>query len=169
MRALHFLFSPSGRLQPGPFVIAALAVYAAGVSSQLLTGQDAVARGGLWLFAAVQAVLTWIWFCLHAGRLHDAGRGSGLAAGVALLYALSVVLLVIVATAFFTAEGSTPPGGSATGALGLMLLLSIFSALSGPQDSGAVIVALLAIMAYLPIALAVVLTPWAATRPSAGT
>ena len=97
MHALRFLFSPSGRLRPQPFVFAAAGVYAAGVASHGLTTADVIARLGLWAFVAVQAVLVWIWFVLHAKRLRDAGRGAGLAAGVGLLYVLSIVLLVILA------------------------------------------------------------------------
>ncbi len=79
---------------------------------------DIVARTGLWPFVAAQAVLIWIWFALHAKRLHDAGRSTGLAAGAALLYALSVVLLLIVATAFFTTSPSAATGANPTARLG---------------------------------------------------
>src|SRR5580692_11893212 len=106
MQALSLLFSPNGRLRPQPFIYGALAVYALGAASQLLTRPDVMMRGGLWLFAASQAVLIWIWFALHAKRLRDADRAAGLAAGASLLYALAVVLLLIVATAFFTTSPS---------------------------------------------------------------
>src|SRR5579872_6466374 len=90
MAALRFLFSPFGQLAPRPFVVAAVAVYAAGAASQLLTMPDMLRHGGLWAFGGMQALLTWIWFALHAKRLRDAGRPIGLAAGASVLYALSV-------------------------------------------------------------------------------
>src|ERR1700684_2539010 len=101
MQALRFLFSPSGRLAPQAFVIAAIAVYAAGAAAQYLTTPNILALSGLWSFAAAQAVLIWIWYALHARRLRDSGHSIGLAAGAAALYALSVVLLLILATGFF--------------------------------------------------------------------
>ena len=168
MRALHFLFSPSGRLRPQDFGIAAAAVYAAGLASQWLTRPDALAHGGLWLFAAVQAALIWIWFALHAKRLHDADRASGPAAAVAVLYAISIVLLVIVAAAFFNVSSATLTDANTTSALGLILLLSVIATLSGPHnhDFGEFLVVVLTVLAFLPIVLALAVTLWAATRPS---
>jgi uncharacterized membrane protein YhaH (DUF805 family) len=168
MQALRFLFSPTGRLPAKPFVIAALVLYAVGLVSLPLTGQPAFGRSGLWLFAAVQALLTWIWYALHARRLHDAGRSSGVAAAIAVLYALSVVLLVLVGAAFFTASGSAFGNANAAGALGLSLLLTIIDAVSGPHgyDASWLVVLLLLTMAYVPIILAMALTLFAATRPS---
>ncbi len=81
MQALRFLFSPNGRLKPQPFIYGAVAVYLFGIASHLLTTPDVMTRGRLWPFIAAQVVLIWIWFALHAKRLHDAGRGNGLAAG----------------------------------------------------------------------------------------
>ena len=69
------LVSPQGRLQPRPFLAVIAAVYIAGALSHWLTVPDVIARVGLWAFAAVQAALIWLWFVLHAKRLHDAGRG----------------------------------------------------------------------------------------------
>jgi hypothetical protein len=61
-------------------------------------------------------VLIWLWFTLHRTRLRDAGVGSGFAAGVALLYSLSVVLLVIVEASFAGAiSGQTGDAKAASG------------------------------------------------------
>jgi len=166
MQALRFLFSPSGRLEPRTFITAVIVVYAAGVASQLLTLPAILAHGGPWPFAASQAVLTWIWFALHARRLHDAGRSVGLAAGAAVLYALAVALLLVVATAFFTiAAGSAD---SATGALGLILFVIVINILihAPSVDIGWYIVLALVVMACLPFIVAACVTLWAATRPS---
>ncbi len=79
MQAVHFLFSPNGRLKPQPFIYGAAGVYLFGVASHLLTTPDVIRHGGLWPFVAAQILLVWIWFVLHAKRLHDAGKSSGLA------------------------------------------------------------------------------------------
>jgi hypothetical protein len=167
MQVLRFLFSPAGWLSPQPFILTAAAVYAAGVASQWLTVPEVIDRAGLWPFVAVQAALIWIWFALHAKRLRDAGRGLGLAAGVALLYTLSVVLLIIVAVAFFsTVQG---PDANAAGATGLILFVWIIALLLGSPhyDLSWLMAAILTTLALAPVIVAVVFTIWAATRPSA--
>jgi uncharacterized membrane protein YhaH (DUF805 family) len=168
MQTLRFLFSPSGRLGPQAFAVAVIAVYAAGAASQWLTVPGVVARHGLWPFVLAQAMLIWVWFALHAKRLRDADRTTGLAAGASLLYALAVVLLLIVATAFFSTFPSAMSGTNPTGAPGLILLLSIIAALAGSAsyDVGWFVVVILMVLAFLPIVVAVAVTLWAATRPS---
>jgi uncharacterized membrane protein YhaH (DUF805 family) len=168
MQALRFLFSPSGRLPPRSFVVAALAVYLAGAASQLLTATEITTRGGFWLFAAVQAVLTWIWYALHAKRLRDANVAVGIAAGVSVLYALSVTLLLFVGAAFFVAASGATTSPDTTGAMSLILLVTIIATLSASSsyDAGWFIVAVLTALAILPVVLAVFVTVRAATRPS---
>jgi uncharacterized membrane protein YhaH (DUF805 family) len=167
MRALRFLFSPAGRLSPQAFLVAAGVVYVAGVAAQSLTMPGVIDRAGLWPFVAVQALLVWIWFSLHARRLHDAGRGAGLAAGVGLLYVLSVALLIVLAASFFNpADGEVADAGTAS-ALGLILLAAILAVLLGSPhyDLAWLMVAMLTVMALLPIIVAVVFTLWAAKLP----
>jgi hypothetical protein len=168
MQLLRFLSSPNGRLPPQPFIFGAAAVYLLGAASHLLTVPDVIARTGLWPFVIAQAVLIWIWFVLHAKRLCDAGRGSGLAVGVALLYVLSIALLLIVAEGFFNTSDGLMANPNAAGALGLILLLYIVSTLAGAAqyDLAWVVVAILTLMAFLPIIAALSLTLWAAMRPS---
>jgi uncharacterized membrane protein YhaH (DUF805 family) len=165
---LRFLFSPFGRLAPQPFVAAVLAVYAAGIGAQWLTMQQVLAHAGIWPFAIAQVLLIWIWYVLHARRLHDAGRPVDLAAGAAALYALSIVLLLIVAMNFFTpSAGGTDP--NATAALNIVLLIAVIAALTqtSGHDVGGLILALCIVMAFLPVIVAVAVTCWAATQPSA--
>jgi len=168
MQALRLLFSPSGRLPPRTFIIAAVAVYLAGAASHALTVPDVIARAGLWPFLAAQALLIWIWFALHAKRLHDAGRPAGLAVGVSVLYTLSVALLVIVAASFYGALAGQVPDASTASALGLILLISIIAILLGSPhyDLAWLMVAILLLIAFVPLVLAAVTTLWAATRPS---
>src|SRR5580692_3782598 len=168
MQALRFLFSPSGRLGPQAFAVAVIVVYAAGAASQWLTVPGVVARNGLLPFVLAQAVLIWIWFALHAKRLRDADRATGIAAGVSLLYALSVVLLLIVGAAFFDTSANVGLDANATSALGLILLIAIYTTLSGGSayDLTWVVAATLALLAFLPIIAALALSFFAATRPS---
>ena len=171
MQTLRLIFSPSGRLAPQAFIVAAILVYLVGIASHLLTGSSVVLHAGLWPFLFVQALLIWIWFAAHAKRLHDADRTAGLAAGVAILYALSIALLVIVAASFYGALAGQMPYADANtaSALGLILLVSIIAILLGAPhyDLAWLMVAILLLIAFVPVVLAFVVTLWAATRPSA--
>ena len=167
MQTLRFLFSPTGRLEPRAFVFAAIVVYALGVAAQWLTMPDILLRAGIWPFAVAQALLVWAWYVLHARRLHDAGRPVDLAAGAALLYGLSIVLLLIVTIGYFKPyAGVVDP--NATAALNIILLIMVVSALtqSASHDVGVLIVTVLMVLALLPVIVAVAVTLWAATRPS---
>jgi hypothetical protein len=169
MQALTALL-PAGRMRPRPFLAAIAAVYLAGALSHWLTVPDVIARVGLWAFAAVQAALIWLWFVLHAKRLHDAGRGEGLAIAVALLNVLSLVLLLLLATNFFSgSEPGSLGNSSATSALELVLLLYIVMALTGPlqYDLTWIVVAILTLFAFVPVLIALFFTLWTATRTSA--
>lgn len=170
MAAVLSIISPQGRLRPQPFLAAVAAVYITGALSHWLTVPDVIARVGLWAFAGAQAALTWLWFVLHAKRLHDAGRSEGLAIAVALLYVLSLVLLLLLATNFFA--GSEPDSlgnASATSALELILLLYIVMTLMGPMqyDLTWIVVVLLTLFAFVPVLVALFFTLWTATRTSA--
>jgi uncharacterized membrane protein YhaH (DUF805 family) len=168
MHALRLLLLPSGRLPRQAFAFAVILVYAAGAASHLLTSPDVIAHAGLWLFVAAQALLIWIWYALHAKRLRDAGRPAGLAAGVGLLYVLSVVLLIFVAASFFNTSGEVADVNAAS-ALGLLLLASIIAAQLGSShyDVSWLIVTVLVVMAVVPVVVAALFTCWAALQPSA--
>jgi hypothetical protein len=165
---LSFRLLPSGILRPKAFLVAAILLYAVGAVSHVLTAPGVIATAGPWPFAAIQAVLIWLWFTLHSKRLRDAGVGSGLAVGVALLYALSVVLLVLVEASFAgTISGQTGDAKAASG-LQLILLVSVIALLlsSAHYDSASAVVALLLAIEFIPIVLAVGTTAWAASRGS---
>jgi hypothetical protein len=61
------------------------------------------------------------------------------------------------------------PDANTAGALGLILLLSILAILLGAPhyDLAWLMVAILLLIAFVPIVLAVTVTLWAASRPSA--
>ncbi len=162
------LLSPHGRLRPHAFIYGALAVYLFGAASHLLTTPGVISRAGLWPFIAAQALLVWIWFVLHAKRLHDAGRGSGLAVGIGLLYVLSIVLLIFIADSFFNTTDGLMNNAAATGALELILLLYVIVTLIGSPHydlAWLLVVALLAV-GFVPIIVALIFSVWAARRPS---
>ncbi|MGA8612978.1 MAG: hypothetical protein WB760_15030 [Xanthobacteraceae bacterium] len=167
MRALRLLFSPSGRLERQAFVFAAVGVYAAGVVSQWLTGPGIMAWGGVWPFATVQVVLIWIWFSLHAKRLHDADRSAGVAGAAAIVYFLAVMLLLFLLGTFFGEVSTSAHDLNATSALTLILFIWIVAILSGTPGANLYWLGVLVLVAAaLPIIFTVAVTLWAATRPS---
>lgn len=168
MEALIVLLSPSGRLSPQAFLFGAFAVYAAGAASHLLTMPAVMARGGPWLFAAAQAVLIWVWYVLHAKRLRDAERSVAPAVAASILYGLAIILLLILAVSFYYPLAGQGTDANTASALGLILLLSVVSVLLGsPQyDLASLVAAILLLLAFLPVILAVGVTLFAGTRPS---
>ena len=155
------VLTPQGRLRPQPFLISIAAVYLVGAASYLLTVSDVTARIGLWPFAAVQALLTWIWFTLHAKRLHDAACGHVLAIAVALLYLLLSVLVLLLLAPLVDGMPSSAPG--------LILLLYIIMTLAGSlrYDLTSIVVIVLTLSSFAPILIALGFTLWTATRTSA--
>jgi uncharacterized membrane protein YhaH (DUF805 family) len=168
MQVLRFVFSPDGRLEPRTFMFAVIIVYLIGAASHLLTLPAIIARDGPWPFAAGQALLIWIWFALHARRLRDAGRGVAPAVGASLLYALSVTLLVILATSFYVPLAGEVPDANAASALGLILLVSIIAVLLGSShyDLTWLAVAVLFFLSLAPLLVALGVTWWAASQPT---
>ena len=167
MQTLVLLFSPSGRLNRRAFVLVAIGVYAAGLASQWLTSPGIMARGGVWPFAVVQALLIWVWFSLHAKRLHDADRSAGIAGAAAILYLLAITLLLVLLGTLFADFSKDAHDPNATSALTLILFIWIVAILSGAPGAdlywlGVVVL----VAAALPTIFAVAVTLWAATRPS---
>jgi uncharacterized membrane protein YhaH (DUF805 family) len=169
MDALCLLFSPSGRLGPQAFIFNVIAVYAVGVAAQWLSVPKIQGNAGIWPFVVVQAVLIWIWYVLHAKRLRDADRPTGLAAGAALLYALAVVLLLIVATNFFQPYIGGPSDSSATAVLNVTAFIAVLLELTrmSAGDLNMFVLGIFIVMAFLPMIVALAVTVWAASRPSA--
>jgi uncharacterized membrane protein YhaH (DUF805 family) len=124
--------SPQGRLAPKPFVLGVVLVYVAGIAAHALLSGEITARAGLWPFVIMQAALIWAWLVLHIRRLRDAGEGPAAAIGVALIYTLSLGLLLMLVV-FLTnpdaigapAGGERPPGDAAVGTLLVLFLFAI--------------------------------------------
>ena len=125
--------SSEGRLGRRHFWLALAAVYLASIVSQWLLTGSVTARSGVWPFALVQAGILWSWTVVHIKRLRDAGRPAAGAIGVAILYGLSLGLLLLVVAVFLT--GSDTPGAELPIAsmLGFFLLLAILGVLFSPD------------------------------------
>ncbi len=169
MNAMPERSSSAGRLAPRPFLWMAAGVYVAGFLSQVLISGPALAYGGLWAFAGAQAALLFAWHRLHVRRLRDAGRATGIAGGIALLCALSVLLLLLVVG--FLQEMLPPDGGEGAGRLAVLFGLAVvMGMLLHAIDMGAagLMLILLGLVALVPVMLAAGFSVWAATRPRAG-
>jgi uncharacterized membrane protein YhaH (DUF805 family) len=169
---LAFFLSASGRIAPRPFWLGAVAVYAASLISHALTDLPVVARAGLWPFVLAQAILTWSWYALHAKRLRDGGVGTGGAAGAAILYGLAGLLMVLILAVFMDVGSGAPeaaPGDPASSRfLGFLFVLYVIGVLWGTIDFGSFwwLVALLLLIALLPILVGLGFTLYAGTRPT---
>jgi uncharacterized membrane protein YhaH (DUF805 family) len=162
------LLAPSGRLARRPFAIAVSVVYVLNFLSQVLLIAPVTGRMGLWPFALAQAVLIWAWFVLHARRLRDAGRGPGTALGIAILYTLAVVLVLLIMAMFTATDSSIAPIKDGQGLLRLFVVVFVLMTLLGDPSVGVLWYWLLGFVVLLltPVVIALGFTIWTATRPS---
>jgi hypothetical protein len=172
MQTLRRFIFPLERLEPRGFSAAAVAIYLAGAASQLLTAPHLVIHLGLWLFAAVQAVLIWLWLCVHANRLRDAGETVGPAVAASVLYALSIILLLLVVTSAFAGLVTADVNEmDAAGLIAIVLLLSVAGSMFGPaqqHDAAWLLTLIFTAAAFVPVIVALAVSIWAATRPATG-
>jgi uncharacterized membrane protein YhaH (DUF805 family) len=131
------IVSTQGRLARKPFALGVLGVYVAGIAAQALLSGEVMGRAGLWPFIIAQAALIWIWLVLHIRRQRDAGQGPAAVIGVALVYLLSIGLLLLL-VAFFTHPAAVGPSGvgdsPARGvAIGTVLVVFLFNILFTPD------------------------------------
>ena len=163
------VLSTSGRLAPLPFALAVLVVYLVSFGSQVLLAPPVTRWAGVWAFALVQLVLIWLWVVLHGSRLRDAGRPTGLVYGVACVYALEIVLLVLLVWLILSAGMNRPDEGASNASiLQLFVILYLFALLTGDPNLGALqfwIMGFVVLM-LLPVVIAIGFSIWAGTRPS---
>jgi uncharacterized membrane protein YhaH (DUF805 family) len=154
------------RLGRGPFVVAAMAVYGASFLSQGLLTAPVTKLFSVVPFLIVQVVLIWLWIVLHRRRLRDAGRPSGMAIGIALLYALEVILLALLIWMLTAPADQT---GDSAGIFHLYLILYLIGSLGGESNLAGLQYWLIGLVALLlmPAAISVIFSLWTATRPSA--
>lgn len=167
MDPLALFTSSQGRLTPKQFWLSLLVVYAASFASQFLLSGAVTARSGLWPFALVQAAILWSWTVVHIKRLRDAGRPPAGAIGVALLYGLSVALVLLLI--LVVDSGSRPVPGSQEApahsllafALLIGLLVFLFDPNLGPFTT---IFKALALIACLPFIISLVFSLYTGLR-----
>jgi len=147
-------------------VLAATGVYGASFLSQGLLTAPVTKLFSVVPFLVMQVVLIWLWVVLHRRRLRDAGRPSGLAIGIAILYALEVILMALLIWMLTAPAEQT---GDAAGIFHLYLLLYLIGSLSGESNLAGLqywLMGLVGLM-LLPALISVIFSLWAATRPSA--
>jgi hypothetical protein len=157
--------APAG-IKPGPFIVAALLLYIASFISQMLLSQPVTSRLSVVPFVIAQAVLIGLWIVLHRRRLTDAGRPWGTVIGIAMVYALEVVLLVILAAFIVSAGDGGASGDNAV--LNLFVIFYLLALFNGDTALAGLQLWLMAFAAVmlLPVVIAVCFSIWAATRPS---
>jgi len=153
MDAMRPIFLASGRIPPRPFAITILLLYVVAFLSQILLAAPVTARLGFWPFTVLQAALIWLWFALHASRLRDSGRGIGPAIGIACLYALAVILLMLLVGALDTPAMHRPGSGRAAHAsvVQLFVVLDMITRILGNPDPAGFGFILLVFMAMILI------------------
>jgi uncharacterized membrane protein YhaH (DUF805 family) len=153
----------------GPFAVAVIAVYLLSFASQVLLSPPVTGHMSVVPFIIVQAVLIGAWIVLHRRRLADAGRPSGTTIGIAAVYALEIVLFTaLVWLLLSTSTASNDGAGSEATILHLFVVLYFMALLTGDPTLGVLQYWLIgfAILMVLPVAIGVVFSVWAGTRPS---
>jgi uncharacterized membrane protein YhaH (DUF805 family) len=157
----------AGRLGRGPFVLAVLAVYAASLLSQGLLTAPVTARMSVVPFLLAQIALTAVWIVLHRRRLRDAGRPTGIVIGIAMIYALQVILLALLIGVLTSSARDDTNSGAAI--FHLFAIIYLLGSITGESNLAGVQYWLtgFAVAMFLPVVVAIVFSLWTATRPSA--
>jgi uncharacterized membrane protein YhaH (DUF805 family) len=159
--------SQTSRLARRPFIVAVVVVYALSFVSQMLLSAPVTGRLSVVPFVLVQIVLIAVWIVLHRRRLHDAGRPGGIAIGIAMIYALEMVLLTLLIWIVSAPAGTSNFADEGAGVFHLFAFLYLLGVLSGDSNLGALQIWLMgfAVVMFLPILIAMCFSVWAATRP----
>jgi uncharacterized membrane protein YhaH (DUF805 family) len=168
MDLIALFTSSEGRLTRQTFWLGLLFVYAASFASQFLLTGEVTARSGLWPFAIVQAAILWSWTVVHIKRLRDAGRPAAGAIAVALLYGLSVGLVLMIALvigAGSEAVAGEQSAGHRMAAFFLVvgILTVLFNVDLGPLS---IIFKVLVLIACLPIVISLTFSLYTGLRRS---
>ena len=160
--------SQNRRLARRPFILAVFALYVLSFASQMLLSAPVTARMSVLPFVLVQIVLIPVWVVVHQRRLHDAGRPAGIAIGVALIYALQVVLLTLLIWSLTPNSGTGDFAGSRAGVFHLVAILYLLGTMAGDPSLSGLHIWLMGFAAvmFLPVLIAIFFSLWAATRPS---
>lgn len=168
MESPALFFSLRGRVGQRAFGYAICGVYGLSFLSQVLISPPFTARLGILPFVALQAILIWVWIALHVKRLRDAGYPPGPAIGIAVLYALAIVQLVLLVGPMLghDIDAIDPDAGRFT-FVDLWTFVLLISALAGSVDFGffdlfALVVLLLTLA---PVVIAIGFSVWSKKRP----
>jgi uncharacterized membrane protein YhaH (DUF805 family) len=135
----------------------------------MLLSAPVTARLGVVPFALAQVVLIWVWIVLHQRRLRDAGRPSGVVFGVAFVYALQVVLLVLLVWMILASNaGTSEAADTGAGLLHLFTVLYLLGMMTGDPALTGLQIWLMGFVALVlvPVLVGLFFSLWAATRPS---
>jgi uncharacterized membrane protein YhaH (DUF805 family) len=168
MASLPAFLSASGRIAPKPFALGAAAVYVASFLSQFLLAAPVTARASVVPFLLLQIVVAWFWYSLHVRRLRDAGRPTGSAIALTILYALAIVLLLLVMLAIDAPGQPTGPETTPyTNVFQVFLVFFLIGMILGDPNLGMFGYVMLGVIALvlLPIVIAIGFTIWVGTRP----
>jgi uncharacterized membrane protein YhaH (DUF805 family) len=163
-------FSMRGRLGPRAFGYRVLGVYVLTFLSQILISPPFILRLGMLPFLGLQALLVWTWLVLHIKRLRDGGCPRGPAFGIAILYVLAIVQLVMLVEPMIGHEagaiGADPPR---SGFWDLWTFLVLISAAIAQTDFGFFDLFAMIVLALIltPMLIAVAFSIWTGTRPPA--
>ncbi|MCX7313894.1 MAG: hypothetical protein WCG92_06230 [Hyphomicrobiales bacterium] len=147
-------------------MLAVLGIYAASLISQALLTAPVTARMSVAPFLLAQIVLTWIWIVLHRRRLRDAGRPTGIVIGIAMIYALEVILMALLIAVLTSATRDDANSGAAI--FHLYAVIYLLASITGESNLAGVQLWLtgFVVVMLLPILIAAVFSLWTATRPS---
>jgi uncharacterized membrane protein YhaH (DUF805 family) len=152
-----------------PFALAVIAVYLVSFISQMLLSAPVTSRLGVAPFALAQIALIWLWIVLHRRRLRDAGRPSGIVFGIAFVYALQVLLLLLLVWMIVASNaGTSETADTGAGLLHLFTVLYLLGMMTGdPALTGLQLwLAGLIALLLIPVLIGLCFSLWAATRPS---
>ncbi len=169
MESPALFLSLRGRVGPRAFGFAIIAVYLLSFLSQVLISPPVAGRFGILPFVVLQAMLVWAWLALHVKRLRDAGYPPGPAIGIAILYVLAIVQLVLLIDPMigYDANAAGADVGRFTFA-DVWTFVLLISAFAGQVDFGffemfALVVLLLILT---PVVVAIGFSIWTGTRRS---
>jgi uncharacterized membrane protein YhaH (DUF805 family) len=171
MRSVALFTSPRGQISPRTFGCAILGVYLLSFLSQVLISPPLIVRTGLLPFLALQVLLAWSWIVLHVKRLRDGGYSAGPAVGIAILYALAIVQLVLLLDPMIGHEaGAVGTDLPQHGFLDLWTFVVLISAAIGQTDFGFFDLFVIIVLALIliPILVAIAFSIWTGTRAPAG-
>ena len=171
MQSPALFLSLRGRLGPRTFGFAVLGVYLLSFLSQVLISPLFILRIGMLPFLALQALLVWAWLVLHVKRLRDGGYPSGPAVGIAILYVLAIVQLLLLVDPMIGHEaGAVGTDLPRYGFWDLWTFVALISAGIAQTDFGFFNLFVMIVLALIltPMLVAIAFSIWTGTRPPAG-